>query len=224
MGSFTMTLEEVIEMEGEESLGLSDYPIFDEAHRAVLNKKIIDQYYNQEIGQETISMFRLAMKRRMNLIMPAYNQNYELSKIALDALITVDIASNATATGNSTGTTTGDTTSTSNAKSRAVASQFPQNSLQANSEYATSAQDNISDSSAGGESTETQVAEQDSTNTGSTKGFQGHQPELIFAARQTIVNIDQEIVMDLANLFMGVWGTDESYTQVRTHFDYPRWF
>jgi len=237
MGSFTLTLEEVIEMEGEDSIGLSDYPIFDESHRPVLNKKIIDHFYNQEIGQETISMFRLAMKRKMNEIMPAFNQQYELSAIKLEALLTVNVEStgnntgNTTSTnnGNSTSTTEGNTTSTSDAKSRAVASQFPQNSLKADSEYATSAQDNISDSKAVGDSTETQsventdtqAVEQAGTSINKTTGYQGHQPELIFAARQTIVNIDLEIIYALDTLFMGVWSTSAEYSRARNHYDYP---
>lgn len=253
MASFTMYLEEVIEMEGESNIGLNEYPIFDESHRPVLNKKIIDHYYNQEIGQENISMFRLAMKRKMNEIMPAFNQQYELSAIKLEALLTASMTTTGTNTGNTaatntgttassnTGTTTstteGETTSGSDAKSRAVASNFPQNSLQAGSEYATSAQDNISNSTATGNSNETQsVAQNDSQSveqngtqeveqTGSTTnlttGYQGHQPELIFAARQTIVNIDLEIINALDTLFMGVWGTSAEYSRVRNHYDYP---
>jgi hypothetical protein len=221
MPSFTITLEEVIEMEGEDNIGLSDYPIFDEGHRSVLNQKIIDHYYNQEIGQETISMFRLAMKRKMNEIMPAFNQQYALSQIKIDALSTVNMESSNTNSGNTTSTTEGDTTSTSDAKSRAVASQFPQNSLQADSEYATSAQDNISNSTASGESKETQAVDQTGTAVSTAKGYSGHQPELIFAARQTIVNIDLEIIYALETLFMGVWFTSTEFTTVRNRYDYP---
>jgi hypothetical protein len=34
-----------------------DYPIFDEAYRAVLNQRITDHYALYEIGHETPSMF-----------------------------------------------------------------------------------------------------------------------------------------------------------------------
>lgn len=234
MGSFTIPLCEVIEMEGEEHIGLDEYPIYDESHRTVLNKKIIDHYYNHEIGQETISMFRLAMKRKMNEIMPAFNQQYMLSQIELDALSTMSVESNSTNTGNTASTNTGtsntttegDTSSKSDAKSRAVASSFPQNSLQANSEYATGAQDNISESTASGNSAETQESTQNETQaieqTGNAvnlmKGYQGHQPELIFAARQTIVNIDLEIINALDTLFIGLYSTSAEYSAARTHY------
>lgn len=222
MGSFTMTLEEVIEMEGVDNIGLSEYPIFDEEYRANLNQKIIDRYYNQEIGQETISMFRLAMKRKMNEIMPLYNEHYRLSQITIDALMTADMVTESSSTGSAEGTNTATTLSKSDAKSRAVASNFPQNSLQADSDYATSAQDNISDSNATADSSDSQNSEQTTEGKTRMSGYQGHQPELIFAARQTIVNIDVDILESLQTLFMGVWGTAAEYTRANTHYDnYP---
>lgn len=221
MGAFTLTLEEVIEMEGEDNIGLSDYPIFDEAHRTVLNQKIIDHYYNQEIGQETVSMFRLALKRKMNEIMPEYNQQYELSAIKLNALLTVDVESTNTNTSTASSNAEGSTVSDSDAKSRAVASQFPQNALQANSEYATSAQDNISHSDATGSSTETQETEQTGSGTAKQTGFNGHQPELIWAARQTIVNIDLEIINRIQSVFLGIWFAPSEFSRVRNQIVYP---
>lgn len=221
MGMFTIPLCEVIEMEGEDNIGLNEYPIFDEAHRAVLNKKIIEHYFNQEIGQETISMFRLAMKRRMNEIMPQYNQHYILSKIELDALSTVNIETESTNAAQSTGVSSGTNTSSTDSKSSAVSSNFPQVKIEPDGYYATAAQDNTSVSAAEGESKETQTGNQNASASGFTKGYQGHQPELIFAARQTIVNIDLDIINELGTLFMGVWSVPIEYTRARTHIEYP---
>lgn len=218
MGSFTMTLDEVIDFEGRDNIGLSEYPIFDESHRKILNDKIIDHYWNQEIGMETISMFRLAMKRKMNEIMPAYNQNYELSAVQIKALSTMDVETEATNTGQTQGANSSSTVSDSDAKSRAVASDFPQNSLQANSDYATNAQDNISESKATANSTDEQNATQTGTSKSTVSGYQGHQPELIFAARQTIVNIDLEIITVLQSLFMGIWSVPSEYTSARNQY------
>lgn len=220
MSFFTMPLCEVIEMEGEDNIGLSDYPIFDEQHREVLNKKIIDQFWNQEIGQETISMFRLAMKRKMNNIMPMYNEHYRLSAIPYEVLSTFNIESSSTVDAISETSTAGETTSKNGAKSRAVASSFPQQSLQADSDYATSAQDNTSETDVAGESTETQNANQQSNNSSRSSGYQGHAPELIFAARQTIVNIDIEILTELETLFMGVWGTGNEYARTNNNYGF----
>src|SRR4051794_4007521 len=61
MGTFTMPLKTAIELAPKGDIGLNDYPIFDEAYRPTLNKKITDRYLNREIGMETISLFRHAM-------------------------------------------------------------------------------------------------------------------------------------------------------------------
>lgn len=53
-----------------------DYPIFDEAYRGVLEKKIIRHYYTREIGAETFGLFQLYLADKMNEIMPYYNQLY----------------------------------------------------------------------------------------------------------------------------------------------------
>ena len=54
-----------------------DYPIFDEAYKGVLEKKILRHYYTREIGQETFGLFQLFLSDKMNEIMPYYNQLYE---------------------------------------------------------------------------------------------------------------------------------------------------
>lgn len=53
-----------------------DYPIFDEAYRGILEKKIIRHYYTREIGAETFGLFQLYLADKMNEIMPYYNQLY----------------------------------------------------------------------------------------------------------------------------------------------------
>lgn len=59
-------------------IGLSKYPIFDEAYRSHLNDKIIDHYFFREIGQETAAQFSQMMKRTMQEIMPKYNRLYNI--------------------------------------------------------------------------------------------------------------------------------------------------
>lgn len=218
MATFTKRLKDVIKEEGP-NIGLNLYPIFDEEHRKVLNQKIIDQYWNREIGQESVSMWRLAMSRKMNLIMPLYNQHYELSAIKLEALSTVDSTMTGTNTGASESTGTGTNDSTSNASSRAVASDTPQTALQDNADYATSMQDNISESKAGSESLQTEKSKQDASTENRATGYQGHQPLLILQARQTLINIDEMIVLDLEELFMQVFTNGDSFTQNRS-FNY----
>lgn len=55
----------------------SYYVLFDEEYRKVLNNKILAHYINYQIGYESISLFLFALNRKMNEIMPYYNQLYE---------------------------------------------------------------------------------------------------------------------------------------------------
>lgn len=59
-----------------EKLGLDKYPIFAEEHRYTLNDKIINHYYFNEIGAETVAQFAWFVRNRMNEIMPYYNKLY----------------------------------------------------------------------------------------------------------------------------------------------------
>lgn len=55
------------------SYNLTPYPIFDEAHRQVLNDAIIRHYWNYEIGSETPDMFAWNLNDALHRIMPYYN-------------------------------------------------------------------------------------------------------------------------------------------------------
>jgi len=65
---------------------IGNYPIFDEAYREVLNRKIIKHFYTQEIGYETVGLWRLKLNTRMNEIMPYYNQLYKSELLEFNPL------------------------------------------------------------------------------------------------------------------------------------------
>ena len=67
-----------------------DYPIYDEAYRAVLETKIIKHYYLREIGAETVGVFKLFLDRTLNEIMPYYNKMYESANLEYNPLYDVD--------------------------------------------------------------------------------------------------------------------------------------
>jgi len=218
MATFTMTFKDALETEPEiESVILTGYPLFDESHRGELNRKIRNHFWNQEIGQETVSMFRLALFRKLDEIMPVMNQQYEISAIKFNQLETVRItneqvtANNTTSAGNSTSDTTSD------AKSRAVAQQLPQTLLSGNGDYATSAQDNVSDTAAKGESTENSTVEQQGTGNNTTSGFQGNPAMMLLQYRQSLVNVDMMIIEELKELFMLIWSNGDEFTE-RNYF------
>lgn len=67
-----------------------DFPIFDEAYRNVLLKKILKHYYTREIGEETVGLWKLRMDTRLNEIMPYYNQLYKSELLEFNPLYDVD--------------------------------------------------------------------------------------------------------------------------------------
>ena len=72
-------------------IGLDDYPIYDEAHRSVLNGKIIRRYYMREIGFETLGQFAWNMRRRMHEIMPYYNELFRSETLVTDPMLSENL-------------------------------------------------------------------------------------------------------------------------------------
>ena len=67
-----------------------DFPIFDEAYRPVLCKKIIKHFYTREIGFETVGLWKLKLETKMQEIMPYYNKLYELESRTFNPLYDAD--------------------------------------------------------------------------------------------------------------------------------------
>lgn len=202
MAEFTMYLKDVIE-NTDGHIGLDDYPIFDVAYRAQLNKKITDHFWNREIGVETIDMFVFAVKRKMNEIMPLYNQFYQTQLLDVDPFITFDSATESSNQAESIATNTSDAKSTA----RAVNSDTPQTQLAGNEDYATGIVDNVA------ESTNTGDANSSDSSLGSvnTRGFSGAMSDLLIRYRDTFLNIDMQIIAELEDCFMQLWSTGDEY-------------
>jgi hypothetical protein len=204
---------------------LATYPLFDEGHREELNRKIVNHYANQEIGMETVEMFRFALRRKLDEIMPLYNQQYEISAIKFNQLETVRINNTNNTTGTTNTSSNSSNNSGSNAKSRAVSQQLPQTLLSDNGDYATAAQDNISDTTANATATDATTATQDGNTDSITTGFQGNAALMILQYRQSLVNVDMMIIDELQTLFMQIWGNGDSFTQNNFgYFGYGRYF
>jgi len=216
MPNFTMTLQQVIDDAKTEDrykcIGLDQYPIFDSDYREALNEKIIAHYNEQEIGHETDSMFRYAMARKMNEIMPLINQHYKASQIEIDPLLTVNIRSVGESTDNS------ETESSTTSDGRVVASNTPQVRLAGNADYATNAQDSKSTTDADGTATNT------SNNENSTTGYQGNPAELVLMLRQSFVNVDMMVIDSLSELFMMIWDSGQEHTRGYGNDYYPYGF
>ena len=67
------------------------YPIFDENYRSVLETKILKHFYTREIGEETVGLWKLRLDRKLNEIMPYFNQLYEANIEGLNPFLSVDM-------------------------------------------------------------------------------------------------------------------------------------
>jgi hypothetical protein len=197
-----------------------DYPIFDEKYRSVLESKIIDWYYFREYDAETPAQFKHFLKRKLNLIMPLYNEHY----LAVELFKTYDPYKNknvtttdsrtstqdSTSTTDSTGTSTADGTNTGTGKS--VFADTPQARLQGE-DYATNMTetDDSTTTSSTGTSDETVTGTGKITSTDEyTQTIAGHDgmkypSGILKEIRETFINIDKMIIDELNDLFMNIY-------------------
>lgn len=119
MPLFSITIHK-LKSEGFD-FGLQDYPIFDKSHREELNKKILEEYEMEEIGQETSALFKFYLNRNMSKIMPYYNKLYEADAIKYNFADQYDLKEELTHEGsrneNENRDITGTTTNTGNSSS-----------------------------------------------------------------------------------------------------------
>lgn len=224
MGTFTMPLWEVISTERDAGnglrIGLSDYPLFDASYRDPLNRKIINHFWNREIGLETISMFTFNLRRKMWEIMPLYNQVYKSTQIEFDPLSTYNLTTVREDTGEETGATNGSTgtTANTNSASRTVNSDTPQTQLSQDEDYATSGTDANSSTVASNSGTQTSNSSRNNTLNGNshTTGYQGSAADLLLKYRATLLNTDMMVIAELNELFFGLYDNgDELLPQRR---------
>lgn len=211
-------------------LGLRDYPIFDEAYREQLNGKIIEHYWFREIGLETPGLFKRFLNRKMNEIMPYYNQLYESTLKKFDPYVNYDLQT--------TGTTNSDhteqrnithdesvttdakstTDSTTDGTSRTLVSQTPQMQLSGHEDYASNITDTASNTTATGSGTQNSTANtklDDLMNMNAqnmdeyvtkVSGLTGiTNSNALMQFRETFINTDMLVIDELQELFMGIY-------------------
>lgn len=207
-----------------EPIGLDAYPIFDELYRPILNGKIIEEYYHQEIGQETIEMFVWRLRAKMNQVMPYYNQLYESTMIEYSALDTMRIKSVGTKhmEGNEATNANTDSTTTNKSGARVVGSDFPQTMLAGNADYARTGTDTSSDVEIGtdGNSESSSNSNTDANSDNLVTGYQGAASDLINKFRNTIINIDTEVLASLNDNFMLTLNNGDAYFGTRSYWRY----
>lgn len=219
MAVATVMLRDVVKLTNDH-IGLDDYPIFDEAYRKILNARIKRTYWLQEIAHETIDIFVWRMSLKMDLIMPRYNRMYLAELENTDPLdgnhhyskTGQDGTSQNTGTNKQSSTGTGGNAS----KGRTVGSDTPQTRLAGDGDYATS----ISDASTSGTSTSKNDSNSASSSNSSYNnnqhseswGYSGSKARAIADYRGTLLNVDDLVIAELGDLFLGLWDDDSPHT------------
>lgn len=219
MADFTIELRDVCARYSDAELGLEAYPIFDEAYRPHLNELIKDHYWFRETAYETVAMFAHQLRHRLKLVMPYYNQLYESTRIKFDPLSTMDVSSvsdgSHTSSSSNEGSGTTENRTSGAAESDARDMRYPDTAINQHGDYAVSGNksngrtegasktDNTSKSSAKGD--ETTHATSHST------GRSQSASSLIAEYRASLINVDRMVLGELADLFFGMWTSNDDY-------------
>lgn len=177
------------------------FPIFDEAYRPVLCKKILLHYYTREICDETVGLWKLRMYAKLNTIMPYYNQLYKSALLEFNPLYDADYWRKS----NREGAGTGNQKTKTNNVSRNLYSDTPQGSLRnvESEEYLTNASKDMTDSEGTNEnkfkSTDDYLEHVWGKHPGTSYS------KMLKEFRETFLNIDEMIINELKPLFFNLW-------------------
>ena len=218
MAHYTITIKTLIDNNFD--FKMTDYPIFDENHRKVLNQKILNHYYENEIGFETAPLFRFYLNNKLNEIMPYYNILYEkqlqlLNNIDKNVNLVEDFKG--TNTNESTTNTESESTSNSNgtSKNKNLYQDTPQGNLNntelENQTWATNYTMNNTEN-------ENEINDNSSSNgTANSNGTNNYLKtiignnggrynlDILADLQKNLMNIDLLIIRELNDLFMGLY-------------------
>lgn len=204
MAHYTITIRTLLNNNFD--FQMTSYPIFDENYRNTLNEKILNHYYENEIGFETAPLFRFYLNNKLNEIMPKYNVLYNAQKKLLDENL---LFNNTNVTESLQGSNTTNTQSTSNStnNSKNLFQDTPQGQIASteinNQTWATNlnlTNNSISDNNtASGNGTNEYIK----TIIGNTGGK--YNIEVLNDIVNNFLNIDLMIINELNDLFMQIF-------------------
>ena len=199
MSKYTISIKNL--MKNKFDFGLNDYPIFDENYREILNNNILYYYYEDEIGLETPELFKIYLNRTMNRIMSYYNNLYIAQKNILETGIFNNVNYNEISNRNLNSYAN----SNSNSKGKGLYQDTPQGQISMtefdDQHYATNLtlNNNENTDSSQGTSVDNYIR----TITGNNGNR--YPVELLSEVRKNLVNIDDLIINELKDLFMGIY-------------------
>ena len=185
-----------------------------------LADRIINHYYMREIGVETIGLFKLRIKTKLDLLMERYAPLIYTNSIEYDILVNEDYTEtfnrSTSGTDTNTNTSTGSNSTTSSGSGLTVSSDTPQGQISKATilagQYATSTSagentnttsttDSVTNSSSGSNSGTETFTRRVKGNRGISATYQA----MIKQYRENILTIYNDIINDLNDLFMGIW-------------------
>lgn len=173
-----------------------------------LAQKIIDHYYMEEIGVETVALFKRRAKVAMQEIMEEKLPLIYSAAIAYDPLVNVDYTE--TYQGSSSMESSSNGSANSSSSSLSVNSDTPQGQISkeqilggsyASSTSADEIEDESSSSSTGTNEGENEYTKHVKGNSGVSATAQ----KMVEQYRENIIMIDRDIIKDLSKLFMSIY-------------------
>ena len=182
---------------------------FDERYRSVLCTKILKHYYTREIGMDTAGLWMLWMNRRLEEIMPYYNQLYKSAQLEFNPFHDVDYTREGNRDNDGTSHGWGTTSNVNENTRRDLYSETPQGALNGveSGTYLTDARkitDNGLDSGSFDNENETNTTEQYAERIVGKMGG-GNYSKMLNDFRTTLLNIDMQVIEEFVDLFMGLW-------------------
>lgn len=202
MSKYTTTIKNILD--NGYDLDMTHYPIWNETYRDILNQKILNHYYEDEIGFETVGLFKFYLNNKLNEIMPYYNDLYRAQEIALTNILgNVDMYEESDRLNNNLV----NTSSNSNSNSKNLFQDTPQGKINfaklEEQQWATNYTNNVNDINDSSNST----GENKENYKRHVYGNDGkkYNIDLLKEVKDNIFNIDLMIINDLQELFMQIF-------------------
>ena len=214
MAHYTITIQTLINNNFD--FQLDKYPIFDENYRETLNNKILNHYFDAEIGFETAPLFRHYLLAKLNEIMPLYNIMYEKQKDLLENIfgnVNLTETFQGENSNNSNISNNSHSNSTGNSNMKNLFQDTPQGELETISinsqKWATNLTLNENNTSGSIEDDSTSIGNSNGTNNYIKKivcnNGGKYNIELLKEIQNSIINIDVMVINELQDLFMGIF-------------------
>lgn len=191
----------------------SNVNFFDSAYKEGLCKKILKHYYMREIGFETAGLWKMAMNRKLEEIMPYYNQLYSSELLKFEPLKDVDYQEEFDRKSEDVRSDSKHATGNSNQSGNSLEkfADTPQGSVTnvLNGSYLSSATSVDSNGNGDYEENSSGSGSDDFTDhylrKYSGKRGMNNYSRMLMDFRETFLNIDMLVVEEFEELFMQIW-------------------